>query len=156
MQRGGGTSWSDVYLFCFRGGRTLDAAHPFHFRDLKSEVRPKDCDVRAVDEQVCAEFMEARELLDAAGEMNPRADARRARLAEDRLARGEEFRPVIFLRHPKAAREVVRADEHGVEVGHGEDFIERAHGGRALDVDDERLGVALAEIIFERRLEWPA
>src|ERR1041385_533714 len=102
MRRGGGTSWSGVYLLCFRDGRTLDAAHPFHFRDLSPQVRPKDGDVRAVNEEVRTEFVEARELLDAAGKMNPCADTRRARLSEDCLTRGEKFGPVIFLRHPKA------------------------------------------------------
>jgi hypothetical protein len=77
-------------------------------------------------------------LLNLAPEVNARADTRRASLLEDGFTRGQEVRMVVLLRQAEAAGKIVRADEHGVQTGHGQDFVQGFDGGSALDVDDQQ------------------
>ena len=65
------------------GGGALDVGEPLHGVEFEAEMLLKKRNVGAVDEEVCAEFEEARLLFDAAPEVNPRANAGRARFAED-------------------------------------------------------------------------
>lgn len=69
--------------------------------------------------------------------MNPGADAGGAGAAEDGGDGGFKLRGVVAIGLAETAGQIVRTDEHRIEAVHGEDFVERGEGGRALDVDDK-------------------
>ena len=96
-----------------------------------AQVLLEQYDAGAVNEQVGAELQEVYLLLQVNPEMDTCADACRARLAEDSLACGEEVRMVVALRQAEATGKIVRADEYGVQTGHGQDFVQGFDGGSA-------------------------
>ncbi len=96
-------------------------------------------DVRAVDEQVGAKLEEMHLLLNFSPEVNARADVVGTRLSEYCLAGAQKLVMFPLLRHTETAREIVRSYEHGIEIRHCEDFIQRLNGGNTFDIDDEQV-----------------
>lgn len=103
--------------------------------------------VGAVDEEVGAHLEEAGLLLGVTPKMNAGTPAGGARLVEDGLHGGEKRRRIVLLGHAEIAREVVRADEQGIDFGRGQQIVQRINGGLAFDVENEQVvGVALVDV----------
>ena len=89
--------------------------------------------IGAVDEEVGAHLEEPGLLLGVAPEMDAGSAARGAGLIEDGLYGREEFRRVVLLGYAEVAGQIVRTDEQGIDLGRGEQIIQRIDGRLAFN-----------------------
>ena len=91
----------------------------------------KERDVARMHDQVRARLDPTQLVFNGAPVMHAYANLSRTGFGDDRLDGLFEPRMRVLFGHAQAAREVVRADLHRVNVRHGEDLIERCERRRA-------------------------
>jgi hypothetical protein len=129
---------------------TIMPGVPPHKRRREARGRVVQHDNWLLGQHVCAEFQQMRLLLDVTPKMNTRTHAGHTRLAKDGFTRLKKIRMVVLFRHAEAAREVMRSDQHTVEIGDLQNLVQGVHGRGAFDIDYEKtLRSALANVVFQ-------
>src|SRR5262245_52416868 len=122
-------------FFLLKLGRPIAAlfAKPL---EIGAQGIGKKRNIARMDDQIRARFVPSQSITNTPRKMHSHAYMSRSVFCDDRLNGLFKSRVRVLLGRAEAAREVVRADQQSVNVGHGENFVETVERRNAFDIEE--------------------